>query len=82
MRPICVVATCAPRSRIDKMRSLRCSAAPSIWTTCAPNLSLIPSTILLCGLAQIGLDHPRVVANFDGRTLSDLLAVVEDDDAL
>src|SRR6202049_3687 len=82
MRPICVVAASAPRSRIDEMRSLRCSAAPSIWTTCAPNLSSIPSTILLCRLTQVGLDHARVVTYLDGWTLGDLLAVVEHDDAL
>ena len=38
MRPISVVAPCAARLRIQ-MRALRCSAAPRIWTTCAPNLS-------------------------------------------
>ena len=35
MRPISVVAPCAARLRIR----LRCSGAPRIWTTCAPNLS-------------------------------------------
>ena len=38
MRSISVVAPCAARLRI-RMRALRCSGAPRIWTTCAPNLS-------------------------------------------
>src|SRR6266568_2113246 len=82
MRPICVVAACALRSRVALMRSLRCSAAPSIWTTCAPNLTPFPSGALLGRLPQVRLDDARVGPDLGGVALRDLLPVVEDDDLL
>ena len=42
MRPICVVAACAPHSMYVEYIPLRCSAAPSSWTTWTPNLSAGP----------------------------------------
>src|SRR5260370_21481066 len=82
MQAICVVAACAPRLRIP-IRALRCSAAPSIWPACAPNLSPIPSAMLLLGrLAQGGFDDLDVLADLVRRALGNLLAVVADADAL
>src|ERR671936_3046795 len=49
MRRICVVSSCATRSRTD-VRSLRRSSLPSICTTWTPNLSPpFPDTLLLMG---------------------------------
>src|SRR5258708_22411921 len=82
MQAICVVAACAPRLRIP-IRALRCSAAPSIWPACAPNLSPIPSAMLLLGrLAQAGFYDLDVRAHLVPRALGNLLAVVEAVDAL
>ncbi len=66
MRPICVVAASAPRSRIDGLRSLRCSAAPSIWTTRSPNPSTPPAGALL-RRQQIRLSVPIRAVFVDGR---------------
>src|SRR5229473_806195 len=42
MRPICVVAACAPHCMYVEYIALRCSAAPSSWATWSPNLSPRP----------------------------------------
>jgi hypothetical protein len=39
MRPISGVASCARSVTHLRMRSLTCSSAPWIWTTCDPYLS-------------------------------------------
>src|SRR6266550_109364 len=40
------------------VRSLRCSPAPSIWATCAPNLSTRSPAVIAGGRSRVLLMHP------------------------
>src|SRR5438045_9014037 len=52
------------------MRSLRCSAAPSIWTTCAPNLSSRTPAVI----ARVIVTPKPVVNDPQGLTVKQGLA--------
>src|SRR5207245_662061 len=51
---------CGLRSSLThrRMRSLRCSPAPSIWATCAPNLSTRSPAVIAGGRSRVLLMHP------------------------
>src|SRR4029077_4939896 len=56
MHPTCVVATSAPRSRTKRVRSLRCSAAPSIsgaWIAESLGEASRPTLLTIIGVIPI-----------------------------
>src|SRR5713101_6031201 len=68
-----------------RMRALRCSAAPSIWTTCAPNLSArSPSVTLVIvgGTTKPQLDEAVGVFIDTGFQLARWLSPYDDTDAV